>query len=95
MPSVSDIHHRVPQSFCPLCGHKLDAASGMDTDDRPSPGDAGVCIQCATPLIYQDDLTMRAMTQAEINNLDPGCRRELEIAMLVVRSLDRRKKRKK
>ena len=82
--------HRVPQAKCPLCGHTLDAASGVNTDASPDPGDYSVCIGCASPLTYRDDLTLRALTAPEIAAMHPQNRREVEALMAAARSLDRR-----
>jgi hypothetical protein len=90
---ISDVDHRTPLSQCPLCGHKLDAGTGVgmdNVDQRPDPGDYGVCINCASPLVYNDDLTMRAMTGDEWHELHPENRDELRAAMATVRQLNRR-----
>lgn len=46
---------------CPVCHHKLDAASnaGPDDDTPPGPGDFTVCINCASVLVFSDDMTLR------------------------------------
>ena len=88
---ISDIDHRVPGSRCPLCGHKLDAAMGIDSDEPPDPGDYSVCINCASPLVYNDDLSLRLMTGQELRELHPQNRRELEAGMATARRLDRRR----
>ena len=85
--------HRVPQAKCPLCGHKLDAASGINTDASPDPGDYSVCIGCASPLIYRDDLTLRPLTAPEMAAMHPVNRAEVEAGMAAARALDRRKRR--
>lgn len=84
--------HRVPQAKCPLCGHKLDAAAGIDTDASPDPDDYSVCINCASPLIYCADLTLRPLTAPEMAAMHPQNRREVEAAMATARRLDRRKR---
>lgn len=39
---------------CPECGYKVDDAAGVGDakDDRPEPGNLGICIQCAGLGIY-------------------------------------------
>src|SRR5262249_24610500 len=100
-PRLSDVDHRLTEASCPLCGHKLDAASGIDSDDSPSPGDASpppgdasVCIQSAPPLVFTETLSVRAMTRAELHDLHPENRQQLEMMMQAVRSIDRRKTKK-
>jgi hypothetical protein len=80
---------RLPKSRCPFCDYKLDAASGGGT---PSPGDISVCIGCASPLRFADDLTVRVMTPAEFARLHPQNQAELRRFMAAVRSIDRRPK---
>lgn len=48
----SDVDHRLPPQRCPLCDHRLDAASALDSDAAPTPGDLTVCISCASPLVF-------------------------------------------
>jgi hypothetical protein len=80
---------RLPESRCPFCDHKFDAASGEGTE-APKPGDLTICLYCASPLRFTDDLTVRAMTRAEIAELPPQNQAELRRYMAAARKLDRR-----
>lgn len=80
------IETQVPENLCPYCGKKLDAASGEGT---PSPGDVSVCIECASPLMFTDELTLRVMTRAEFADLPPATRADLRRYQAAVRKLDR------
>jgi hypothetical protein len=51
--------YRIVKSLCPICGHKLDGAFCTDGDHQPKPGHFGVCIKCATVLVYGDDLKVK------------------------------------
>lgn len=42
--------------ICPKCGYLLEAATDMESDKRPSPGDWAVCINCATVLRFDENL---------------------------------------
>lgn len=84
-------HYLGKEVRCPLCNHQVDGASGIDHNDTPSPGDYGVCIGCASPLVYTDDLYVRAMTQKELLEMHPDNRVQIEMAMATVRMVDRRK----
>jgi hypothetical protein len=75
---------------CPLCGAQNDTATGLNTDEGPEVGDLCVCVGCASPLVYNSDMTMRAMPAAEFNALPDEAKAELRIAMAVVRQMDRR-----
>ena len=85
--------HKMPDTLkCPLCGHLLNGAAGLDTNDKPSPGDYTVCIECASPLAYRDDDVgrMRLVKQSEFAEMDPKNREALQRAMAIIRSMDRR-----
>lgn len=64
---------RVPASACRRCGTKNDAASGPD-EKRPTPGAVSICWRCGTVALFADDLSLRAPTVEEVNELldDPG-----------------------
>ena len=47
---------------CPECGIELSAASG---GGNPHPGDACVCIQCGSVLIYCQNMDLRIATEDE------------------------------
>lgn len=59
---------RVPESSCPHCKNKLDAAT-HEYEKAPRPGDVSVCLKCAGINIYRDDLTLRAATGADLDKL--------------------------
>lgn len=56
---------RYREQPCPACGHKLSAASGVDHDRRPRPGDVSVCIMCAAVLIFERRGRLRLATAQE------------------------------
>lgn len=76
---------------CPLCNYQLDGASGIDHNDVPDPGDLGVCISCASPLVYTDTLALRVMTRKELDELHPDNKRQINMAMKAVRATNRSK----
>lgn len=48
---------------CPNCGHDLDSATSVDSEDvMPREGDITICIKCATILRLDKDLTTRLLT---------------------------------
>ena len=63
---LSDERHRMPDMKCISCGKTLNAASAVDSEGRPSPGDISMCIGCGKIMIYGDDFTMREPTEAEM-----------------------------
>lgn len=56
----------IPVSHCTNCGWECDDATGVATEDDPSPGDFTVCIECGHLMAYADDLTLRDLTDAEV-----------------------------
>jgi len=75
----------VPKCRCPYCDTLLDAASPAKGDAVPEPGDASVCIKCASPLVFDKDLRLRKPLPGEVSN-SPA----LDVVMRVIRSIDRR-----
>lgn len=57
---------------CPYCNATLDAASGVDNDDRPDPGDPTVCFYCGGFLRFTQNLGLEKIGLADIDN--PGQR---------------------
>ncbi len=81
---------RLPESLCPYCGQRFDAATAADpnkSDAVPEPGDITVCIGCASILVFNKNLTVSVPGRREINVTE-----EIRIAQRAVRMLDRRKK---
>jgi hypothetical protein len=65
---------RTPECRCLGCGKRLDAVGpvapdGSDANDRPSPGDVTVCLRCGAVMMLAEDLTVRGMTEAEMDLL--------------------------
>lgn len=79
--------NRVPESRCPYCGQRFDAATSMlDPDAVLNPGDPTVCISCASALIFNRDLTVRGELYPGEIELTPA----LRLVQRTVRRLDRR-----
>jgi hypothetical protein len=59
---------RTPLNHCLDCGSAIDAGTPADPNDPsiPSPGDIAICLHCAHVMLYADDLTVRALTDAEV-----------------------------
>ncbi len=80
---------KVPESPCPFCGTEFDGAFSFE-DKVPSPGDATVCIQCASPLVFDDAMKLRQMTPGEFAGLPEYFKDELRLFQRAVRAIDRR-----
>lgn len=82
--------YRHQATTCPGCAKKLDASSGAD-GVAPKPGDCSICWYCGAMLLYQEDLTLRPMTNAEkVEHLaDPDFRK---VYRDLVKDIDRRER---
>jgi hypothetical protein len=69
-------HHNA--TICPTCGYVMNAAATVDgSPGRPEPGDITGCMACGQPLVYEQHMQVRLMTQAEYDALEPAARRDL------------------
>ena len=66
---LSEQKHRMPDNDCISCGKKMTGATGVDWDDRPSPGDFAVCLYCGHLAAYADDLRLRPLTDDELHEI--------------------------
>lgn len=66
MPSKTT---RVPSNRCPVCKYQMDAATGVEPETKPKPGDVSICWQCGAVLIFDTDLTSRLPTEQEFKEL--------------------------
>ena len=59
------IKHRTnPQNICPQCGNHNTGAS-MDEDASPVAGDISICFYCGYVSVFNEDLSLRAITTDE------------------------------
>jgi hypothetical protein len=70
---------RLKLSNCPRCDYKVDAATPVFDDTVcPKPGDFTICINCATLLIFTEDMGLSVATDSYTrNNLDLDTRAEI------------------
>lgn len=62
--------HRHDEVPCPHCGYGLDAASGVDHDVNPTPGDYAHCISCGQWSVFTEGLSsLRTPTAREMRHL--------------------------
>ena len=63
--------YKVPEAACPSCGLPNNGALAMtDNDEKPEPGDIGICIGCREIHIYNKDFSMRKPTEDDILGMD-------------------------
>jgi hypothetical protein len=60
----------LPDSSCPNCHKLLNAASFLGDEKKiPKPKDLSVCVYCATPLRYKEDLSLELLPEEEFQEL--------------------------
>jgi hypothetical protein len=92
MPDAVDIDsrgNRLPPSLCPDCGYQLDCATGVDNDDRPSPGDLTLCLKCTQFLQYNDDMVLVPLAPHTLRGLPAPTRDMLFKARRVLQGINR------
>lgn len=58
---------KVPVSVCVSCGESNDSFTSVKADDaRPKSGDISICLYCGHVAIYDDNLTLRELTDDEM-----------------------------
>lgn len=71
---------------CPVCHHPLDAhTSATGLSIAPSAGDISVCLYCAMPLVFRDDLSLAEATVQDLAQLDPETIRVLNRTQQYIR----------
>ena len=54
-------------SKCPHCDYPNTGAMGIDHDDKPSPGDASICIECGGISVFDQNLRLIKATSDQYN----------------------------
>lgn len=57
-----------PPTPCPICKKVLDAATCMEGEHKPSPGDVSICLYCQTWLRFTDDLGLRLFIEDDFKD---------------------------
>lgn len=58
------------QAKCPACQKKADGFTSVGHDCKPKHGDLSVCYYCGEMLRYQEDLSLKKLTNKEFSLLD-------------------------
>lgn len=68
MINMINMHeNRTPECRCLDCGTMIDSASAIKDDViRPKPGDITVCVNCGHIMAFNDDITVRMLTDDEM-----------------------------
>lgn len=77
----------VPDCECPVCNKKLDQCTNAGEESaNPVPGDVTVCFGCTSTLLFNEDLTVRLPTPAELFTFDDDTVELLNSIKLEIRS---------
>lgn len=66
MADVLGTTTRMPEQVCPWCGVTLDAATALQGEHVPDPGDVSLCSACCSPMIFGPGLLLERITEREI-----------------------------
>lgn len=70
---------KLKPSMCPSCGYFMDAASpALERKISPKANDVSMCLSCGAVLVFDQDLSLRSMTEDEKSALPPHMARLLE-----------------
>lgn len=83
--------HQLHRDICPHCGYQPDTATGIDSDERPQPGNLSVCINCTGMLYFDDNLILQKLDEARFNALDEKTKKELQFMVQMLGRLRRKK----
>lgn len=76
----------IEQGPCPVCGSMSGAVTCVTepADKIPKAGDLTLCIKCAAPLVFTENLGRRPLTHAEVLTLDPSLVIKLWIVQRII-----------
>lgn len=57
---------KIGDTACVECGHVSDISTSFGDDPPAKPGDLTICVECSALMAYGDDLSLRALTEAEM-----------------------------
>lgn len=72
------------QARCPACSRRSTARQTRTGDTTPKADDLSVCAYCSSLLVFNTDLTLRSMSQAELEALPAQERATLSLYRFVV-----------
>ena len=70
---------KTPKNKCPVCEHIIDGTASVENKNHvPNENDITMCINCASVLAFNADLTVKEMTDNEIADLDHDIRQLIQ-----------------
>ena len=75
---------RLESYSCPSCNYQMDAATSLEGDHTPTPGDLSVCLNCGELLIFTDALQVDKLTPVYFSILDKDTQKTLRKARKLI-----------
>jgi hypothetical protein len=63
--------------YCPCCGHIIEAATNVDSELAPDPGDVTICLYCCNLLMFSDDMQLIKFPKVLFSTLSEEMRGKL------------------
>lgn len=77
----SDVTTKIPEQPCPVCSKELNAATEAELQkSQPKEGDYSICGECASILVFNEDLSMRRLPEEDFVELPLEARTYLKKA---------------
>lgn len=84
---MSDDRERHAASVCPGCRTVLDCSTPVGETMRVEPGAVSICAYCGAVGVFNEDLTLRAMTPEEVLEAPPEFLRKVAHIRQVIRTV--------
>jgi RNase P subunit RPR2 len=64
----------IKNTNCPNCNHRLNAASNLEAGagSGPKEGQYTICVYCKSVMVFNTDLSLRILSEEDIENFDDG-----------------------
>jgi hypothetical protein len=62
-------YYKLPAQYCLACGRECNAATGLDTDNMPTPGDITICLDCGHIMAFASDLSLCELTREQAHDV--------------------------
>lgn len=72
---------------CPTCFYKVDAASPLEGEHIPMPGDLSICLSCGEYLYFEDDMRLGVFPQVLFEDLPAPTKGQLQDMRYAIRKM--------
>ena len=82
----------LPRHGCPVCLRAVDAASDVEGNARPNPGDMTICAYCASLLEFDHEMRPQFVSDSTLAAMDTETYRKIDVIRDAIRCLHTKKK---